>query len=405
MRMKHVFRIIICGSVLFSAVTAWSAELHGRSSTQYLWFNNIFDGNKQAEFAQLLNFSVINIDAEKKFTLHGYGRISQDVMNGEGFGNRLFYLYADYSNLYDKLDIRAGRQFVNNSAGSALIDGGMVSLKNVGPVAFTVMGGRNVVYGLDHELTRGGDTVFGAAATLTGYPTTDAEISYFLKKDAAGVARETIGAMFKQYLFQGLKLYGNVRYDTASETFEEVLVGGKYFASVNLVLSAEWFQSYPTFDYTSIYSVFAVDRYKEGSLRADYTINDMFAVRAAYKRQDFGENTAGDVYELGLKIRPIPTLMVDVAYDRRQGYAGDLDGATLDVQYDYTPKLQLAGGLAYDVYQRDSMTGDTNAQTYWLGTRYKLDKAMSFDLRVQDNVNVGNFRHDWSGRTAFNYDF
>ncbi|MHB8122513.1 MAG: hypothetical protein ACYDG4_10205 [Desulfuromonadaceae bacterium] len=405
MRMKHIFRTIICGSVLFSAVSAWSAELHGRSSTQFLWFNSIFTGEKQSELAELLRFSVTNIDAENKLTLHGYGRLSHDVKNGDGFENRLFYLYADYSNLYDKLDIRAGRQFVNNSAGSALIDGGMVNLKNVGPVAFSLLGGRNVVYGIDKDLTEGGDMAFGAAATLTGYPATDAEISYFLKKDTDGVARETVGAMFKQYLFKGMKLYGNARFDTASETFEELLIGGKYFASVDLVLSAEWFQSYPTFDYTSIYSVFAVDRYQEGSVRADYTINDMFAVRAAYKRQDFGEDTAGDVYEIGLKVRPITNLTVDVAYDRRHGYAGDLDGATLDVLYDYTPKLQLAGGIAYDVYQRDSMTGDTTAQTYWLGTRYKLDKAMSFDLRVQDNVDVGDFKHDWSGRTAFNYDF
>ncbi|NTV50054.1 MAG: hypothetical protein HGB32_13420 [Geobacteraceae bacterium] len=405
MRMKHIFRTIICGSILFSAVSAWSAEFHGRSSSQILWFNSIFNDQKQVELAQLLRFSATKIDAENKFTLHGYGRISQDIRNGDGFESRLFYLYGDYTNLFDKLDIRIGRQFVNNAAGSALIDGGMVNLKNVGPIAFSLLGGRNVFFGIDRELAHGGDTVFGAAATLTGYPATDAEISYFIKRDQDGIARETIGAMFKQYLFKGLKLYGNTRFDTASETFEEVLIGAKYFASVDLVISAEWFKSYPTFDYTSIYSVFAVDRYLEGSVRADYTINDMFAVRGAYKRQDFGGDTSGDVYEIGLKVRPITNLMIDVAYDRRQGYAGDLNGATLDVLYDYTPKLQLAGGIAYDVYQKDSMTGDTTAQTYWLGTRYKLDKAMSFDLRVQDNVDVGHFEHDWSGRAVFNYDF
>ena len=405
MACTRIFCLLTTTAVLLLSTVAWSAEIHGRSSTQFLWFNSIFNDRKQADLAELLRFSITNIDAENKLTLNGYGRISQDVRNGNGFESRLFYLYADYTNLFGKLDIRAGRQFVNNSAGTALIDGGMVNLKNIGPVAFSVMGGRNVVYGIDRELTHAGDTVFGAAATLAGYPATDAEISYFLKQDKDGVARETVGAMFKQYLFGGLKIYGNTRYSTASETFEEVLAGIKYFATTELVLSAEWFQSYPTFDYTSIYSVFAVDRYQEGSARAEYTINDKFAVRCAYKRQDFGENTAGDVYEAGIKIRPVTNLIVDVAYDRRQGYAGSLDGVTLDVQYDYTPKLQLAGGLAYDVYQRDSMTGDTDAQTYWLGARYKLDKAMSFDAKVQDNLNIYHFKHDWSGRAVFNYDF
>lgn len=402
---KGILRIMVGGTLLLSAASVHAIELHGRASSQYLWFNSIFNGKKQADFAQLLNFSLTDIDPDKKLTLHGYGRVSQDVMNGNGFESRLFYLYADYRNLFDKIDIRAGRQFVNYAAGSALVDGGMVDLKNVGPVAFSVMGGRNVVYGIDRELTRAGDTVFGAAATLTGFPATNAEISYFLKQDSNGVAQETIGAMFNQYLLGGLKLYGNTRYSTATETFEEVLAGIKYFATTDLVLTAEWFQSYPTFDYTSIYSIFAVDRYQEGSFRADYTINEMFAVRGAYKRQDFGQNTAGDVYEVGVKFRPITSLMFDLAYDRRQGYAGNLDGFTFDVQYDIKPNLQLAGGMAYDVYQKDSMTGDTTSQTYWLGTRYRLNKAISFDARVQDNVDVWKFKHDWTGRVAFNYDF
>lgn len=404
MRMRGILRILVCGSVLLSAASAMSAELHGRSSTQYLWFNNIFNDKKQAEFLESLSFSVTKLDPSDKLSLNGYGMMSQDVMNGQGFNGRLFYLYADYHDLMNIIDIRAGRQFVNFAAGSAIVDGGLIDLKNIGPVAFSVMGGRNVYFGIDRELTHAGDAVFGAAATLAGFSKTDAEISYFLKFDQDGVAREQLGAMFKQYLFSCMKLYGNTRFDMPSETFTEVLAGVKYFPLANLTFTAEWFQSYPTFDYTSIYSVFAVNRYQEGAFRADYTVNDKIALHGAYKRQDFGDNTAGDVYEAGVKVRPIDKFIVDVSYDRRQGYAGNLDGVTLDLLYDPTPHLQLAGGFSYDVYQRDSMTGDTDAQNYWLGARYKLNKTISFDARVQDSINI-RFQNDWSGRVAFNYDF
>lgn len=226
-----LLRTLLCGAVLLSASSALAAELHGRSSTQYLWFNSIFNEKKQAEFAQHLSFSLTKIDPDEKLSLHGYGRISQDVMNGDGFDGRLFYMYADYRDLFNKVDIRAGRQFVNYAAGSSLIDGGMIDLKNIGPVAFSVMGGRNVFYGIDGELTHAGDAVFGAAAYLTGYPTTDAELSYYMKFDKDGIAREQIGAMFRHYLFGGLKLYGNTRFDMASETFDEVLAGVKYFVN------------------------------------------------------------------------------------------------------------------------------------------------------------------------------
>lgn len=404
MAFHKISSLLIALAIVFTFKTAWSAEIHGRSSTQYLWFTNIFNDKQQGEFAEFLTLSVTKIDKDDKLSFQGYANLTQDVRNGQGLNGRLYYLYGDYKGMFDKVDIRLGRQFVNSAAGSAIIDGGLINVKNVGPIAFSIMGGRNVFFGIDGELTHADDVVAGVSAMLSGFSTTDAELAYFIKMDRDGIAREQIGASFKQYLFSGLKLYGNTRFDMASETFNEVLAGVKYFPTANMVLTAEWFQSYPTFDYTSIFSVFAVNRYQEGSFRADYTVNDKVAVHGTYKRQDFGENTAGDVFEAGVKIRPINSLIVDLAYDRRQGYSGDLNGGTVDVTYEATNKLNLAGGLTYDVYQRDGMTGETTAQTYWLGTRYKLDKSISLDCRVQDSVNI-RYKQDWQGRVAFNYDF
>ncbi len=188
------------------------------------------------------------------------------------------------------------------------------------------------------------------------------------------------------------KLYGNTRFDMASENLIQSW-RSKVLVNENLVLTGEWFQSYPTFDYTSIYSVFAVDRYQEGSFRADYTINHMFAVRGAYKYQDFGENTEGHVFEAGLKVRPIETLMLDFGYDRRHGYAGDLDGFTVDAQYDVSPNLNWLAAWP-TMSTEDSMTGDTNAQSYWRG----LATAEQTILLTPGTGHISaHFRHDRSG--------
>ena len=50
MGIKWILRMLACIPLL-TASTAWSAEVHGRSSTQFLWFTNIFNDRKQAEFA------------------------------------------------------------------------------------------------------------------------------------------------------------------------------------------------------------------------------------------------------------------------------------------------------------------------------------------------------------------
>lgn len=403
MGINWILRLLACIPLL-AASTAWSAEVHGRSSTQFLWFTNYFNDRKQAELAEYLNLSISGVDKAGKLTFHGYGRATQDVQNGNGLNGRLYYLYADYRGLFDKVDIKLGRQFVNYAAGSALIDGGQIDLKNIGPLGFSVMGGRNVVFSLNGESGHEGDYTYGVSTYLSGVKNTDLELSWFRKLDQGDVARDILGASFKQFLFNNFKLYGNARFDLSSEVFNEVLAGVKYFPTSTLNLTGEWYQSYPTFDTTSIYSVFAVNRYQEGVFRADYTINDMFSVNGGYSIQDYGEGADSNVYEIGVRIRPFPQVAIALNYDKRQGYGGNLNGGTAEVAYEPVKKLELAGGIQYDVIKRDSMTGEDYARRFWLGGRYKVSDKMSAIIRVEDSVNI-NYKEDWQGRVVFNYDF
>ena len=400
------FICLLAGLALLSpSMTAWSAEVHGRSSTQYQWFMDYVTGNKQAEFGEYLNLSITKVDPAGNLSFQGYGRINQDILNGQGMNGRLYYLYGDYSNLFDKVDIRLGRQFINYAAGSALVDGGKIDIKNVGPLAFSIMGGRNVIFNLDGEASKSHDFVWGVAANLNGYKNTDAELSYFMKLDGAGVARDQFGATFKQYLFNSLKVYANASFDMTSETFSEVLAGVKYYPTSDLVFTGEWYQSYPIFDNSSIYSVFAVSRYQEGVFRADYTINDKISVNAGFTRQIYSDDGGGEnVYGIGARIRPIEQVQVSLNYDYQEGSNGKLNGGALDVTYEPIKPLELACGIHYDMYERDRVTGQETARKYWAGGKYKINKTMSASIRIEDNVNH-QYSNDWTGRAVFNYDF
>jgi hypothetical protein len=402
------FSGVLLLSFLLAANNSLAVEIHGRSSTQFMWFNDIFTEKSQQEIGQYLQLRVTNIDKDGKFSIYGYGRGTQDLSNGHGINGRLYYLYLDYRDLFGKLDLRAGRQFVNIAAGNAIIDGARMQLKNVGPVALTVFGGRNVIFGLEGELTKSDDAVFGVAGNLVGFKYTDLEMGYFAKwtNGSDGPARETLGGSLKQYLFNSLKIYADARYDLYGEVFSEVLAGVKYFPIPNLILTGEWFQSYPTFDADSIYTVFAVDRYQEGILKADYRINDMFSVNGGVSLQDYGNEGMAYVYQFGCRIRPIEPLEINLAYDRRTGYNGSLDGGTIDATYDLNKDIQLAAGMQFDVYNREDIvtTGHEIARKYWGGAKYKINKNMSASARVQDDVN-DRYENDWQGRVVFNYDF
>ncbi len=404
---KGYVRLLLFMALLMP-LPSWAVDIHGRSSTQVLSFINDFNNRRQVDIGEYLMLNATNIDKAGKFSIYGYGRGVQDLNNGNGIAGRLYYLYGEYRDLYNIADVRIGQQFVNLSAGSAIIAGAQVNLKNIGPIGFTALGGYNVVYGLTGNIGHEGDYVFGLAAYLQGFKKTQLDVSWFRKWDSGDVARDIVGANFNQYLWNNIRLYANARYDLIGEVFNEVLAGVKYFPTANLIFTGEWYQSYATFDATDIYSVFAVDRYQEYVFRTDYTINEYVAVHGGYTKEDFGDNSTSDVVEVGVTLHPIDKVTVGLSYDRRSGYGGDLNGGMLDVAYDASKEVQLAAGMTYDVFNRDffpSTSGTQHASVYWVAGKYKFAKNMSAYLRIEDLETDARDSSDVQGRFVFNYDF
>ena len=403
-----ILSAFLAASLLVMPLTAESAEVRGRSSTQLVWYNDFVDASKQADLVQYLRFSITDIDEGKKMSLFGYGRLLWDVKGddptrGDDVQERIYYLYGEYKDFLNTANLRVGRQFVNLSAGSALIDGVEADLKKLGPIGVVAMGGRNVIFGEEGSLTSHSYTA-GFSAYLTGKKMFYADISYFRTYDYSDIARDIIGGSYKQYFFTSIKAYANAKYDLIGETFNEVLGGIKYFPTLNLMMTAEHYQSYPTFDSTSMYSVFAVDKFKENSIRADYTAAAWIDVSAGYNQEDFGEGADATLYEVGLRFRPSVNATIGVSHDSRTGYPGDLDGYRIYAEYSKIGKWKAAAGIDYDSYQRDNMTGQETAKRYWASGRYTLTKSMSSSIRVEDNVNI-NYSKDLQGRLTFDVDF
>jgi hypothetical protein len=384
-------------------VIAESAEVHGRSSTQLLWYNDIVDASRQMDLAEYLRVSVTRVDDAGKLSFQGYGRAVWDLKDGGEVKDRLYYLYADYKDFLGAADLRFGRQFVNISAGSALIDGVEADIKKVGPVGFVLMGGRNVIFGEDEALTSHSYSL-GFSAYLTGDSMTYLDVSYYRAYDYSNISRDIIGGSYKQYFIDSIKVYANARYDLTAEVFNEVLGGIKYFPSLNLMMTAEHYESYPTFDTTSIYSVFAVDQFKENIFRVEYTAAAWVDISVGYSQESFGEGARANLYEAGLKLRPSITTTIGLFHDKRSGYPGDLAGFRAYAEYSKFGKWKASAGIDYDSYQRDDMTGQETAKKYWAAGRYKFAKNMSSSIRVEDNVNI-NYSKDMQGRLTFDVDF
>ncbi|MFA6149140.1 MAG: hypothetical protein WC899_13120 [bacterium] len=373
------------------------------SSTQYLWYQDLLVDDNEQDVAEYFRVNVTKIDKEGKINIYGYGRGTKQISSDQDYLGRLYYLYVDYRDvLKDHLDLRAGRTYVSSAAVSGTIDGAYLDFRNLGPVGVTVFGGRNVIFDEKREIGTRGDALAGMSVYLDTVKNTHIELSAGRKYRDTDVARENIGLDFSTTPIGKVNIYGRLKYDTIAETTNELLFGAKVAPFNDLVLRGEYYQSYATFDTASIFSVFAVNQYKEGSLSAEYRINDKYRVNAKFAREDFDDDADANVFELGFLAKPIKDLTLDASYEKRSGFAGKLDGIRLHGEYKIA-KATLQAGIDYDDFRRE-WSRDDSAKKYWGAVSYEYSKMISAILRAEDDV---NFRYDnsYQGFAAVNLNF
>ena len=415
--MRCIFRKSFVISVVLMSFFIISTAVHAdplkfSSSTQFLWGDDLL-GQDQVIIAQYLRLSYA--PEGKPYSIAGYGRLWNDfgspAVREDDFEGRLYYLYIDYA-FTPNISTRIGRQFTNFTAGTSLMDGISADVHNIGPLGVTVAGGRDVVFSLDSEFTRNGNYFGGIDVHLENVKSTQLGLSYVSRFDESDLAREELGMNFR-YFFKSLSPYAELKYDLLSRVFDDATVGIDFFPTSNLMLKGEFYHSYPTFDATSIYSVFAVDKYREYLIRAEYALPQPVTLVAGYSRQTYDEGDNADVITLGAKIYPSENLSLYVAYDYRSGFTGyngstgkvngRLSGFEFNADYKYKKNLIFFAGVQYDSYNRPENVTDTNfAQRYWIGGRWIATKNTAVSVRLEDNDNE-NFKHRMLGRVTLDW--
>lgn len=396
-------KLIFCLIMLaFIPLPSTAAEVKLTSSTQYLWYNDILTRDNERDIAEYLRINVLNLDSAKNINVYGYGRVSKQISSDEETKGRLYYLYLDYKNVIkDRLDMKLGRQYVYIPSGSGIIDGASFNFKNFGPVGFTLLGGRDVRFGDKVEITGKGDTMFGASV-YANLKDTHLELSYSRKYRESDIARETLGFNFSTNLTKSFSLYGQTKYDVITESTSELLLGVKLYPTDKLLLKAEYYESFPTFDTTSIYSVFAVEKYKEYAGTAQYKLSDNYRLFLKYARENFNDSKNADLYEAGIAAKPVKNLTLNASYEKRNGYAGKLDGFRVNGEYNIN-KTSISAGVDYDSFDRTDSRSDT-AKRYWAGLKQDIKKNISVVARIEDNVNF-NYKNEYQGMFALNIKF
>jgi hypothetical protein len=404
--MRHIRLLVILLALACVPLLSHAADLKLTSSTQYLWYQDLIAADKEKslqDVAQYLRINVTNIDKEGDVNVYAYGRATKQVNTSQDLEGRLYYLYVDYRNaIKEHLDLRAGRTYVNAAAISGTVDGVHADVKNLGPVGITLFGGRNVIFDEKREIGTGGDALAGMSVYLDTIKNTHVEVSYGRKYGDTDLMRENVGLDISTTPIGMLNFYGRLKYDTMSEVYNEMLFGAKVTPLKDLVFRGEYYESYPTFDAASIYSIFAVNQYKELSVTAEYQLTSKYRVSLKYARETFDGDSKANVYEIGFLARPIKDLTLNVIYENRDGYAGQLSGIRFYGEYKIARASVLAG-IDYDDFRRQ-LSREGSAKKYWAGVNYTINKSLNAIVRVEDNVNF-NYDNSYQGYAAIQFNY
>ena len=389
------------------------ADLRFQSSTQYLWYTDPFKDKDQSDIVQYVKIGAPKIDKAGRFSAFGYGRGSQQfgseddraLGDDEDVIGRLYFLYVNYSLPERRGDIRLGRQFVAVGAGAGTIDGVRVDLRKLGPVSISAWGGYDVRFAQTTDRTETGNYLAGISVGASFFKGNNLEVSYLRKYDDSDLIREMLGVHADQTVLGKAKGYVDWRYSVLHEADSEFLAGIKiYPVTGRLTVTGEYFSSYPTFDADTIYTAFAVTRYREVLGRVDWIVGPQLTLYGSYTRADYDGPTA-DIGTIGVRARPekVSGLGVNAAVDLRSGYPGDLTGIQFSADYQFGKAL-LAAGIAYDVFQRDSMTDDFSAKKYWAAGSYEFRRNMTAKVRVEDTV-TRRYENEFQGRASIDVRF
>ncbi len=403
--MNRCARVLLAALLILGigGVSAQAASLSGRSSTQALWFSDEF-GADHFDLSQYLRFNARQLDKANTVSVSGYGRAWGDFQQGGGVDGRLYYLYIDKKELAKQTDVRVGRQFFFVSAGSAIVDGARVDTRPFGPLAITVVGGRNILFNTTGEATRRGDFAAAIQASLTNIPEGSLDLSYLTSYDESDLAKEIVGlAATKRFSKYG-ELYTQLRYDLISKVWNEIQVGARTAILPKWTFNVEYFRTIPVFEATSIFAVFAVDRFQEVLFRAQYEMSPKVSVSGEYRNESFGGGDTANVGELGLRYRPRDGVSFFGAGIYRNGTGGNLAGFELSGDTVIRKIYILSAGVQHDNFRRELMDSYDSATRFWIGGEAKLRKNVSVQARIED-THSQQFNKDLRARLALNVDF
>lgn len=371
----------VCLTGIGLAESALALSVSGRSSTEIEWFDNGEENTAVPAYEYLL-LNLKDIDGNG-LNFRGYGRLADDLADEIDVDSRLYYAYLEKRELVPHLDVRFGRQFIATTAGASLMDGLTLKARDLGPFSLTVFGGGDVSY---YEGYNAKDLIDGAEVAGTFFDDDlQVGLSYVQRWEESELVNELIGMNVDYDYAEQLQLYGEAQFNYLANSVSYFNGGFLYHREPAWSFRSEYLYSLPVFSSTSIYSVFAVDEYRE--VASELSFHHGLGLRSfiKYTREFYEDLADANVGEVGVeKIRTDRFAGYLAGVWRSDADGQDLRGVRAAASYLLNRYIQAGVGADLDVLERRIEEEDDSTSTrVWADVTGYITKTINVEAKVE----------------------
>ncbi|HTR81197.1 MAG TPA: hypothetical protein VMM58_06155 [Bacteroidota bacterium] len=397
------YRLLLIGLVA-GAATASAQFTSGRFTTSFYGWQGRGAALETQNY--LRGFENVQFDfTQERYSFNTNFQLSKD------FGTvistdpemRLSSLTVKAREIADVADVSVGRQFVFAGVGNGLMDGVVAKASLFDrKVAVTAYGGYNVIQSRTIDLKRSfpDNALYGGQVTFEPVDNGIVGLSYMnrtRKPEPFTAVRadslfnpyviviayspevEEYASLDARYDFLNkVNVYGRSDYDLNFSRISRAQVEANFGIVSSLSASADYLYRQPRVAYNSIFSVFNTNSTQEIEGGLEYEVTPSVRTFARYAAVQYtdansGRLTVGGTYDI-----------VNLSYTQNFGYAGDLNGVSLQAVYPMMErKLTPNFGFGIASYQLEDNGPKNNVLNSSVGATYRPSPALSTDILVQ----------------------
>jgi len=384
--MKKLFPAILLLLFLFSqSVFAVGLKFHGSAK------NSIYSFESKETHTKIYQFARFNVATQNNnIVLFSSMRALTDANASLESDDRykVYTLGLKYKNLFNRIDLSLGRQFLHPGTILGGLDGLNAKVRLSSKMSLQLYGGVESHFQRSFKVYETTDSIVsGGLFELSRIYSSKIQILYLRKQNENDVFWNISGVNFSTALIPLTMIKAQAHYDATKVENYKHLAQKDYLHRLLFTARTNWTSRiYTTLEYksqhpqvyaNSYFTIFELQAYNQYRAGAAVEVLPGYYLDAQYQMVNFEDDSANRFF-LSLQNNNGSLGMV---YE--SGYAGDQIGLMFDYAYPIMDKLLASIYLDYSKYRTEEIYEYDNQLANALRLSYKLNRHLAIDVEYQ----------------------